>query len=274
MEFKPYLIAFDMDGTLLTEKKTILRRTKRYLKKLIKQGHKIVLASGRPSRAMMSYYNELGLDTPLVCYNGAYVFSPKDPKFETIAFEFPHDVIIDVIQQIRPNVINVMCEDDENIWVDRQDTYLDRFFWYENMNIIYGDLAETLNKDPMTCIVKAPYEYRETNEIENVMEKYPGLSVRFWTGSPYFELYYTGISKGSAVKTIAKYYNIPKERIIAFGDAGNDVEMFENAHISVAMINGKNHKDLNAKMLSFKDNDHNGIYHTLKHILREMENEK
>ena len=271
MKIEPCLIAFDMDGTLLTEKKTILRRTKKYLQKLIKQGHKIVLASGRPSRAMLTYYNELGLDTPIVCYNGAYVFSPKDPNFKTIAFEFPHEVIIDVIKQIRPNIKNVMCEDDETIWVDKQDKYLDKFFWYDKMNVIFGDLAETLNKDPMTCIVQTPYEYRETKEVEKIMEKYPGLTVRFWTGSPYFELYYDGISKGSAVKTIAEYYQIPKERIIAFGDAGNDVEMFEVAGHSVAMINGKNHKELNAKMISFKDNDHNGIYHTLKHILKGIE---
>ena len=102
------------------------------------------------------------------------------------------------------------------------------------------------------------------------MKPYPGLSVRFWTGSPYFELYYEETSKGSSIKTIAEYYGIPKERIIAFGDAENDKEMFENAHYSVAMVNGKESLKSKAKIVSFKDNDHNGIYHTLKHILKEI----
>ena len=270
MEILPCLIAFDMDGTLLNEKKTISLRTKRYLQKLTKQGHKIVLASGRPSRAMMSYYNELNLTTPLVCYNGAYVFSPKDPDFKPIEFEFPKNVIVEVIDKIRPHIKNVMCEDEENIWVDKKDDYLDKFFWYENMNVIYGDLVDTLNKNPMTCIVQTPFEYRDTHEIERVMENYPGLSVRFWTGSPYFELYFDKTSKGASIKLIADYYNIPKERIIAFGDAENDKEMFENAHYSVAMLNGKESLKEKAKIISFKDNDHNGIYHTLKHILKEI----
>lgn len=269
MEQKPYLIAFDMDGTLLNEKKTISLRTKRYLKKLTKQGHKIVLASGRPSRAMLHYYNDLGLTTPLVCYNGAYVFSPKDKNFKPLEFEFPKEIIKEVINKIRPHINNVMCEDEVNIWVDQKDSYLDKFFWYENMNIIYGDLTETLNKNPMTCIVKTPFEYRDTHEIEEVMKAYPGLSARFWTGSPYFEIYYEQTSKGSSIKKIAEYYNIPKERIIAFGDAENDKEMFEFAEISVAMSNGKQSLKEKAKMISIKDNDHNGIYHTLKKVLEE-----
>ena len=267
---QPLLIAFDMDGTLLNEKKTISFRTKRLLKKLSKEGHKIVLASGRPSRAMMKYYDELGLKTPLICYNGAYVFSPYDKDFKTVEFEFPKEVIIQVMEKIKPHIINVMCEDNDNIWVDKEDKYLARFFWYENMNVIYGDLSKTLTKNPMTCIAQAPYEYRDTKEIEKIMEDYPGLGVRFWTGSPYFELYYEGTSKGASVKNVASYYNIPKERIVVFGDAENDREMLEEAGISVAMSNGKETLKQKAKIISIKDNNHNGIYHTLKLILKEF----
>ena len=271
MKLKPLLIAFDMDGTLLNEKKTISFRTKRLLKKLTKQGHKIVLASGRPSRALLAYYNQLGLNTPLVCYNGAYVFSPNDKNFKTIEFQFPKHIITEVIDKIRPHIKNVMCEDEQNIWVDKKDDYLDKFFWYENMNVIFGDLVDTLHKDPMTCIVQTPFEYRDTHEIEKVMEKYPELEARFWTGSPYFELFYKQISKGSSIKLISEYYSIPKERIIAFGDAENDKEMFEFAGISVAMSNGKESLKKASKYISVKDNDHNGIYHTLKKILKEFD---
>lgn len=268
MTDKPCLIAFDMDGTLLNNKKTISFLTKRYLKKLTKQGHKIVLASGRPSRAMMKYYDELGLSTPMVCYNGAFLFSPYDSNFKTVEFEFPKEIIVEVINKIRPHIKNVMCEDQDNIWVDKKDDYLDKFFWYKDMNIIYGDLSETLHKNPMTCIVQTPFEYREDNEIHEVMKAYPELDVRFWTGSPYFELYFKKTSKGASIDIISKYYNIPKERIIAFGDAGNDIEMFDYAGVSVAMVNGKESLKKVASMVSIKDNNHNGIYHTLKKILK------
>lgn len=270
MDKQPCLIAFDMDGTLLNDKKDISGRTKHYLIKLNKQGHKIVLASGRPYRAMLRYYNELGLDTPIVCYNGAYVFSPKDSNFKPVEFQFPKQVIVEIIDKIKPHIKNVMCEDADNIWVDKKDEYLNKFFWYKDMNIIVGDIVETLHKNPMTCIVQTPFEYRDENKIHEVMKDYPGLDARFWTGSPYFELYYVNTSKGSGIKAIADYYNIPKERIIAFGDAGNDVEMFDISGISVAMSNGKDSLKDNAKLISLKDNNHNGIYHTLKKIMRDM----
>ena len=121
---EPYLIAFDMDGTLLNDKKNISFRTKRYLISLSKKGHKIILASGRPSRAMYRYYNELKLDTPMICYNGAYVFSPKDKNFKAIEFEFPKEVVKELYLKVKPYSLNVMCETDKDIWVDRADQYL------------------------------------------------------------------------------------------------------------------------------------------------------
>lgn len=266
--FKPYLIAFDMDGTLLNDKKRIPFKTRRYLIKLTKQGHKIVLASGRPSRALNQYYKQLKLDTPMICYNGAYLFSPVDPNFKPVAFQFPKEVIVDVIGAIKEHVYNVMCETDTEIWVDKKDSYLDKFFWYENMTIHFGELKETLDKNPMTCIVQTPFEYRETHQIEKILEKYPDIQARFWTGSPYFELHYKQTSKGASLKTIAEYYKIPKERTIAFGDADNDTEMFEYVGIGVAMKNSKSILKKQATYITEKDNNHNGIYFALKKILK------
>ena len=263
----PKVIAFDMDGTLLTHKKKVSFLTRKYLQKLSKQGHKIILASGRPSRSMWVYYNQLKLKTPMICYNGAYVFDPNDANFPKIEFEFPKDTIITVLKRITPHIKNVMCETDTEIWVDKKDEYLEKYFWYDGMDIHYGDLAETLNKNPMTCIVQTPYESRETHDIDNAIADFPEIAARFWTGCPYFELYYKETSKGNALKRICKYYNIPLKDLIVFGDATNDVEMFEVAGTSVLMSNAKYDLKDKTTMVSVKDNNHNGIYHTLKKLL-------
>ena len=265
---EPKVIAFDMDGTLLNIKKKVSLLTRLYLRKLSKQGHIIILASGRPSRALWSYYNQLKLKTPMICYNGAYVFNPHDDKFPKIEFEFPKDIIIETLEKIKSHIKNVMCETDTEIWVDKKDEYLENFFWYNDMEVHYGELKDTLNKNPMTCIVQTPYEYRETHEIENALVKYPQIGARFWTGSPYFELFYKETSKGNALKRICEYYKIPTSRLIVFGDATNDVEMFEVAGTSVLMSNAKHDLKEKTTMVSIKDNDHNGIYHTLKKLLR------
>jgi hypothetical protein len=204
----------------------------------------------------------------MICYNGAFVYNPTDDSFPKTEFRFPKEIVIEVLGRIKPHIKNIMCETDTDIWVDKEDQYLSKFFWYKDMNVHYGDLAKTLTVDPMTCIVQTPFEYRETKEVERELEKYEKINVRFWTGSPYFELFYEGTNKGAALVKICKYYGIPREDLIVFGDATNDVEMFEVAGTSILMSNAKHDLKEKTTMVSVKDNDHNGIYHTLKKLLK------
>ncbi len=48
-----------------------------------------------------------------------------------------------------------------------------------------------------------------------------------------------GINKGRGLAILKERLAIPKEQIIAIGDNENDVEMFKEAGISVAMENAK-----------------------------------
>lgn len=266
---EPLLIAVDMDGTLLNDKKKICPKTLFLLRKLTKQGHKIVLASGRPIRALTNYYNKLHLNTPMICYNGTYIFSPCDKSFKEKALLFSKEMVLDILSKIKKYVLNVMCEDDTNIWCDIKDDYLDRFFWFKDMNVHFGDLNKTLDRGVKTCIMHLPNDltFKQKEEIKKVVSKYKGICCRFWVGSPYFELGFSEASKGSALRYIADYYKIDKKHAIAFGDAPNDAEMFDFVDTSVMMSNAKKEMK-NAKMVSIKDNNHDGIYYTLRKLLK------
>ena len=74
---KPYLIVIDLDFSHYDQE------TVDYIKKLSHEGHKIMLATGRPLRSSYFVYEALGLDTPLINYNGARVTNPKDPNYPT-----------------------------------------------------------------------------------------------------------------------------------------------------------------------------------------------
>ena len=56
---KQYLIVLDLDGTLLSDWQTISETTKNYLKDLSKQGHKVVIATGRPFRSSERFYDDI-----------------------------------------------------------------------------------------------------------------------------------------------------------------------------------------------------------------------
>ena len=76
-----HLIVLDLDGTLLTDQKTISKRTKNTLLKAKENGHEVMIATGRPYRASEVYYKELSLSTPIVNFNGAFVHHPLDNKW-------------------------------------------------------------------------------------------------------------------------------------------------------------------------------------------------
>ena len=63
-----YLIVLDLDGTLLYDWKTLKEDTKDYMLELSKEGHKLVIATGRPFRSSERYYKMLELDTPIINY--------------------------------------------------------------------------------------------------------------------------------------------------------------------------------------------------------------
>ena len=52
---KQYLIALDMDGTLLRSDQTISNNTVNVIKRLVQLGHKVVIASGRPLDEIKQY---------------------------------------------------------------------------------------------------------------------------------------------------------------------------------------------------------------------------
>jgi hydroxymethylpyrimidine pyrophosphatase-like HAD family hydrolase len=126
----------------------------------------------------------------------------------------------------------------------------------------------------MTMILQTNKDNLDEQSIRRIVGQFPQLDVRFWFGLSYFEIFYKTVSKGSALTQIANYYGIPKEDIIAFGDAENAIDMFAVSGISVAMKNGGPDIIKNAHRVSVKDNDNEGIYHTLKQILKEVKNRR
>jgi HAD superfamily hydrolase (TIGR01484 family) len=89
---QPYLIALDLDGTLLKDDKTISEHTKSILQQGIEHGHHVVISTGRPFRGSEQYYKELGLTTPIINFNGAYIHHPVDPDWG--AYHSPMDISV------------------------------------------------------------------------------------------------------------------------------------------------------------------------------------
>ena len=270
-----HLIALDLDGTLLNKQKKISKTTLNYLKS-IQSAHTIVLATGRPYRSFIKYYQQLGLKTPMVCYNGAFVTNPTDSTFTTNAFSFPQAIVKTIYQDIGLAAIdNVMCETNKDIWLLKEEKNLASFFWHDDMNIIYGPITQTLHEDPMTMIIKVKKRNKHEDDLVfKAVKKHKGLKVRFWGTSLFCEIYFGHISKGSALLEILKKYNISRKYFISFGDAENDKEMLELAAHSFVMKNAHPTIKHYGKYVTKRDHHHDGIVDELQRYFKRLSLDK
>jgi Cof subfamily protein (haloacid dehalogenase superfamily) len=270
-----HLIALDLDGTLLNKHKKISKTTLTYLKS-IQSFHTIVLATGRPYRSFIKYYQQLGLNTPMVCYNGAFITNPTDSTFNTKAFSFPQEIVKTIYEEIGLNAIdNVMCETNKDIWLLKEEKNLASFFWHDNMNIIYGPLTETLHENPMTMIIKVKKRNKkEDDKVFTAVKKHKGLKVRFWGTSSFCEIYFGHVSKGSALLEILKLYGISRKYFITFGDAENDKEMLEFATHGFVMKNAHPSIKKYGKYITKKDHHHDGIVDELQRYFKRLSSVK
>src|ERR1035437_7139142 len=74
------MVAIDLDGTLLSSRKTITPLTHTAVRAAVDAGIKVVLATARPPRSVRGYWEALKLDTPTVNYNGALIWDERQRR--------------------------------------------------------------------------------------------------------------------------------------------------------------------------------------------------
>ena len=266
MNNKKHLIALDLDGTLLTDEKKISTRTKQTVLTAMNEGHIVVIATGRPHRASIDYYNELGMTTPMVNFNGALIHHPKDRTWD-FAMHTPMPIktahrIIDACYDL--GVHNILAEVMDDVYLDTFDQEIIDIFHETKKDSPYiiGNLKEKLTEDPTSVLIYPKDDH--VKQLRDHLNDYHAevIEHRKW-GAPWniIEIIKKGLNKAVGLQKIADYYNIPQDRIIAFGDEDNDLEMIEYAGVGVAMGNAISElKNLSKHQTLTNEEDGIGIF--------------
>lgn len=265
-----YLIAVDLDGTLLTDDKKITPKTRDYLNTLHSEGHMIVIATGRPLRAAYSFQQQIGVNGPLITYNGSLTSHPYDPNFPVRTRKFDRKVLEAMVNAIGFDALaNLMIETEHLVYLLHEDEALNRFFWNDQEIIVYGNPFLHLNEDPLALIfLFKNVEPENKARITKIVESFPDLHIRFWHLEGYAELWIGESTKKDGLEYVANHYNYPRERVIAFGDASNDKEMLAWAGYGVMMKNGVPGVENYANMITTEDNNNDGIVSVLQKIIK------
>lgn len=265
---KQHLIVLDLDGTLLTDEKTISEKTAKTLKQAEEQGHQIMIATGRPYRASAMYYRELGLKTPIVNFNGAFVHHPTDRSWKTIHETISLPVVKDVVDAMQDfRLQNIVAEVMDDVYLQYHDTKLLDIFNFGDPVIKEGDIRTMLKVDPTSLLIQA-----EPDSVDPIRKHLAEVHAevidhRNW-GAPWdvIEIVRHGLNKAVGISHVSKWLDIPRERIIAFGDEDNDLEMIDYAGVGVAMGNGIDRLKSIADEVTLTNNE-DGIAEVLKERL-------
>ena len=240
------LIAIDMDGTLLNEKKHIDKAQKEAIHEAVEAGIKIVLCTGRPLYGILPFYEELGLseldsEGYVILNNGCSIHKTKD--WELIdQVNFTSDDIDYLYKFSEGYDINFTLVNDYYYFNidDRKPTdelITDAGFVFSDItNISLKEAKNGKHKIIKIMFLGNPNIMANfQKENENILkDKYSSV-----LSQPYvYEILPKGNNKGTGLKKLAKKLGIKQEEIMAIGDGNNDIEMFEYANYSVAMENG------------------------------------
>ena len=265
---KPHLIVLDLDGTLLNDKKIISEENIAALQQAESEGHHIMIATGRPYRSSEMYYRQLGLKTPIINFNGAFVHHPTDRSWKTVHETIDLSVAKDVIDAMADfDLQNIVAEVMDDVYLHYHDERLLDLFRTGSSKIQEGDLRQFLQVNPTSLLIQGGEGMADPirKHLEDVHAEV--IEHRRW-GAPWevVEVIRNGLNKAVGLSQVSKWMGIPQERIIAFGDEDNDLEMIDYAGIGVAMGNGIDQLKSIANEVTSTNND-SGVAVMLKERL-------
>ena len=252
------LVAADLDGTLLDDHKQIDPATVRAIAALPQHGVQFIIASARPPRSVRHIYQQLALTTWQINYNGALIW---DQPTQHAVFHRPlhGPLVLEMIQLARaidPRVL-ITCEILDRWHTDRIDntytTETGRLFKPDVVapadTYCAGDVTKLLLLGPPNVIQQIEWPLRRQFSLKAAIIR---------TDANLIQIMHREVNKAVALRFIADHYGIPMERILAIGDAANDLEMIQAAGVGVAVANSPPQLLQHANWIA-PSNNHQGV---------------
>lgn len=251
------LICLDMDGTLLDDDHvTVPARNVTALRAASERGAAVAIASGRAWSLLQGVHAQIGVTRYAVLSNGAAVLDvatgewiyrrPMDPAAR-------RTILTLLLDWGLP--FEVYCEGENYIQADRTEQVVGSALSPEFAQVLRSvshfpeDLNAALEGKAVEKIhiFRVPPERRQ--ELLDVVEDCGPLAVTTSFGEN-MELTAPGVNKGSAVQALCEKLGLEPDQVMAFGDAGNDLELLAWAGWSFAMANASAEARATARYLT------------------------
>lgn len=240
------LFVSDLDGTLLTAKETVSEYSLRLLNELIDEdGVLFTYATARSLNSAAKAVWGLRQNLPVILYNGAIVMEPWNGN-KLYNSHFTGTVRADIRRilheyDVWPLVYSFLGNKERVSWLRGRETegmkrYLSRRAGDPRLNPV--DSPDELKDDEIFY-----YTYIDAKERTDVLHAVFEKDARFrciyqqetYQSDYWLEIMPAGTSKGAAATVLKE--RLGAEKLVAFGDALNDRELFRAADEAYAVEN-------------------------------------
>lgn len=257
MTKKYKLICMDMDGTLLNNDGQITPYTESVLKEAAKRGAVLCMTSARPIFEITVYCRQLGIDSPIIACNGAYVYDAKEKSYWH-STHIPVDETLEILRYCEENRLFWTLLNNETVFFPEDAP--DMPDMYAQVNDYYVSLQQIMDQYKMPRygrkVLRTQSDLVDAVElgagkitVEGSPEKMAVMDAFYKDGRKYKTIskqanprvreitHYTA-NKWNGVEIVAKKLGIPMDEVCTFGDNLNDLEMIKNCPNSFVMANG------------------------------------
>ena len=240
----PAVVATDLDGTLLHSDGTVSARTIDVLSRIVELGVRVVFVTGRPPETVTEVADQVGHTGYAVCSNGAVVLdlASMTPVAEHL---LDPDTAAALAERIRAAVPGT------SFGVQ----LVDRFRcepaypydpWYPFPPEVVEDLPALFDRPAAKLVVRHPGQSGDRLlELSRRAADEAGLTERveltISTSIGFVEVAAAGVSKAGSLAELCAGWDIPAERVVAFGDMPNDISTLTWAGRSYVVAGG--HRD-------------------------------
>lgn len=261
-----YLVALDIDGTLVKHDGTMNDAVKETVQQVMDAGHHVIISTGRSRQAAHTIAKMLGLDKGfMVTSNGAvtYVLSPSYENglrvFDCVHFNPTR--ALKLLSEKVPYAQMALEAPDGEIYAtaDFQDGHF-------GSTAIHVSKEELLTMNEATRVVLFA-ENVDQDEFQQAIYHAGLHGVNYSVGwSAWLDIAAHGVSKASALEHLRRKLGVDPAHTIAIGDGHNDKEMIHWAARGVAMGGAPDEVIKVAKEVTLSVYE-DGVAHTLKSLL-------
>jgi Cof subfamily protein (haloacid dehalogenase superfamily) len=239
-----WLIALDIDGTVLHEDGTLSPTVVDEVRRVRDLGHEVTLATGRSVAMTLPVAEQLEIRPEyIVCSNGAIILrrddhAPRGYRREHVELFDPTPVLTSIKEKLP----------DANYAVENETGMYRYTGWFpqgaldvETEEVHFDDLLTTV---ATRVVVIAPGQ--DADEFMKAVEELGLHQVSYAVGwTNWLDIAPEGINKSTALERIRGFLGFPRNRVMVVGDGRNDIEMLQWAgHEGRAVAMGQAPEDV------------------------------